>query len=255
MTAWTALARRAEELGYDTLVSPDPQGDLDPLTTLAAAAAVTTKLHTGTFVAVDRFRDARMLAWQAHTLHKLSDGRFELGLGPGRPEAAERAEALGREFGGARDRVAQLAETVAHLKSQPNRPPLLLSAGGPKMLDFAARQADIVTMAWRPETTPEQAKPLLDRLHEAAADRMDDVELAMNLLAVGDDPAPWIEQFTGIAPAELAARGAVTVLPGTPRQGADALLRWRDEAGISYITINSGFIEEFAPIVELLDGR
>src|SRR5439155_15901778 len=51
LKTWTALARRAEELGYDTLVSPDPQSGLDPFTTLAAAAAVTTTLHIGTFVA------------------------------------------------------------------------------------------------------------------------------------------------------------------------------------------------------------
>ena len=39
LKSWTELARRAEDLGYDTLVSPDPQSGLDPFTTLSAAAA------------------------------------------------------------------------------------------------------------------------------------------------------------------------------------------------------------------------
>ena len=75
LKTWTALARRAEELGYDTLVSPDPQSGLDPFTTLAAAAAVTTTLHIGTFVAVDKFRPRELLGWQAASLHTLTGGR------------------------------------------------------------------------------------------------------------------------------------------------------------------------------------
>ena len=254
MAALTGLARRVEELGYDTLVSPDPQGDLDPLTTLAAAAAVTTTLHIGTFVAVEKFRDRRMLAWQAQSLHALTGGRFELGLGTGRPDAGERIRALGGEFGTAGERIDELGETLAYLKRQPERPKLLLAAGGPKMLALAGREADIVTMAWSPRTNEEQARSTVDRFREAAGARIDEIELAINLLAVGDDPAPWLERFAGVGIPELAANGAMTVLPGTPQQGADRLRRWRDEFGISYVTINSGFVEAFAPIVELLKG-
>jgi hypothetical protein len=34
----------------------------------------------------------------------------------------------------------------------------------------------------------------------------------------------------------------------------DTLRRWRERLGISYITINSAFLERFAPIVERLRG-
>ncbi|GLY69261.1 LLM class flavin-dependent oxidoreductase [Amycolatopsis taiwanensis] len=252
LKSWTDLARRAEDLGYDTLVSPDPQTELDPFTTLSAAAAVTTTLHVGTFVAVERFRDRRLLEWQARSLHTLTGGRFELGLGTGRPDAAATLAKLGGEFGTPGERFAHLTETVAYLKEQPRRPPLLLAAGGPRMLEFAAREADIVTLAAMPRTTEDELRSIVDTFWRAAGDR--DVELAMNLLAVGDQRVPWLERFAGVGLPELVAGGAVSVLPGTPEQAADTLRRRRVELGVSYITINSAFIEQFAPVVELLRG-
>jgi alkanesulfonate monooxygenase SsuD/methylene tetrahydromethanopterin reductase-like flavin-dependent oxidoreductase (luciferase family) len=252
LPSMTTLARRVEGLGYDTLVSPDPQGELDPMATLAAAAAVTTTLHVGTFVAVERFRERRMLGWQARSLMSLTGGRFELGLGTGRPDAAARTAEIGREFGSARERVEHLGRTLAYLRQQPGRPKLLAAASGRRMLTLASREADTVTMAWGPRTTEEEARATIERFRDAAGVRLGEIELAVNLLAVGNDPAPWLERFTGVGVAELVAGGAVTVLPGTARQGADRLLRWRDELGISYITVNAGYVDTFAPVVELL---
>ncbi|WP_158881706.1 LLM class flavin-dependent oxidoreductase [Amycolatopsis anabasis] len=254
LAAWTGLARRAEELGYDTLLSPDPQVDVDPFTLLSAAFAVTSTLRVGTFVAVDALRDRRHLAWQARSLHKLSGGRFELGLGTGRPEAERQAAALGREFGGGARRRAALAETIAHLKETGDRPPLLLAAGGPKMRELAAREADTVTMAWLPRTTTEEAASIVDDFRAAAGERWPEIELAVNLLAYGDEPAPWLERFIGTSVPELAAAHAVTVLTGTPRQAAETLREWRERLGISYVTVNSGYLEQFAPVVEELRG-
>ncbi|WP_460526770.1 LLM class flavin-dependent oxidoreductase [Flindersiella endophytica] len=254
---WTELARKAEDLGYDALVSPDPQHGLDPITMLSAAAAVTTSLHVGTFVAVDAFRDRRMLAWQAETLQTLSGGRFELGLGTGRPDAGEQAYTLsGVDYGTTEERIRRLADTVAYLKGRPVRPPLLLAAAGPKMLALAAREADIVTLAWGPTSSESKAKSTIARLRAAAGERLAEIELALNLLAAGDKPAPWLERFTGVSMADLLAAKPVTVLPGSPEQGAETLLRWRAELGISYVTINSGFLDELAPVVALLkNGR
>jgi hypothetical protein len=53
---------------------------------------------------------------------------------------------------------------------------------------------------------------------------------------------------------KLVAGGAVSVLPGRVDQMGDTLRRWRERLGISYITINSAFLERFAPIVERLRG-
>lgn len=243
LTSWTALARRVEDLGFDTLVSPDPAGSLDPFVVLPAAAAVTTSLHVGTFVAVNAFRDARLLEWQARSLHRFTGGRFELGLGTGRPQARAQVEALGRSWSG---RFEDLAATVRALSSATERPPLLLAAGGPKMRALAAAEADIATMAWPPRTTEAAAVSFVDTF------RGREVELAANLLAVGDEPAPWLERFVGTSLEELRAIGAMTVLPGTPEEGAERLLRWREELGISYFTVNAGFAEALGRVIALL---
>ena len=86
---WLATARRAEELGYSTLLMPDGMQLLSPLPALALAAGATTSLHVGTFVLASPLRAPRLAAWDAHTLSLLTGGRFELGVGTGRPEVAE----------------------------------------------------------------------------------------------------------------------------------------------------------------------
>lgn len=183
LASLVALARRAESLGFHTLLMPDPLDGHDPLAVLASVAAATERLYVGTYVLVDAFRDKRMLCWQASTLHELSGGRFELGLGAGRPQAAEHAHDLGVTFPSATDRVERLAETVEHLKASERRPPLLLAARGAKMRALAARTADIVTMAWQPRTGVEQARSLVDDVRARAGGRLDDLELAANILA------------------------------------------------------------------------
>ncbi|MDQ3578096.1 MAG: LLM class flavin-dependent oxidoreductase [Actinomycetota bacterium] len=252
--AVTSMARRAEELGYDTLVTPDPVGGHDPLTLLAGVAAVTTRLHFGTFVMAESFRDKRMLSWQARTLHSLSGGRFELGLGTGRPGAEERAAELGREYGTPGQRVARLADVVAEVKKHDDRPRLLMAGAGPKLLGLAAREADTVTFTWKPQTTEAEAESIVDRFKGIAGVRFDEIELNINLIAVGGELPTQTQKFIGMSSAELAAAGAVTVLPGTPSENADTVRRWRDRMGVSYVTVNASYMDKFAPIVEELSG-
>lgn len=254
LAALTGLARRAEDLGFDTLVTPDPVSGHDPLTALAAVAATTERLRFGTFVLAEPFREHRQLIWQARTLHRLSGSRFELGLGTGRPNAAGHAASLGREFPSTGSRLAGLVELVEEIKRDDDRPRLLLAASGPKMIEFAAREADVVTLAWGPKTTKFEALSVVDRFRAAAGDRAGEVELAMNLIAVGDAPAPQIERYTGVSVDELAASGAVTVLRGSPAESAQRIRRWREEFGVSYFSVNGEFLSAFAPVVAELRG-
>ncbi|SEP28911.1 LLM class flavin-dependent oxidoreductase [Amycolatopsis saalfeldensis] len=252
LAAWTAQARRFEELGLDTMLATDPVGDLDPLTLVPAAAAVTSELTLGTFVLAEPFRDHRQLAWAVRTLHQSTGGRFELGLGVGRPDAGVRAQALGRAFGSPGERIARLADTVAFLKETPDRPRLLLAGSGPKMLALAAREADVVTLSWMPRTTEAEADSIVDRFRELAGNRLSDIELSMNLMAIGDRPAPHVARFAGVDVPELVAGGAVTVLPENVAAAGETLLRWRERWGISYVTVNSGYAEPFAAIARSL---
>src|SRR6266702_8917194 len=83
-TAWVALARAAEELGYATLVVPDRTIiGFAPLTALAVAAEATTSLRIGSRVFCNDYRHPALLAKEVATLDVLSEGRFELGLGAG----------------------------------------------------------------------------------------------------------------------------------------------------------------------------
>ncbi|WP_206785151.1 LLM class flavin-dependent oxidoreductase [Amycolatopsis sp. MtRt-6] len=248
LTSWTAQAERVEELGFDTLLVTDPVGTADPFVLLGAAAAVTIDLTIGTFVLADPFRDAEALGWQAQTLHRQTRGRFELGLGVGRPGADAHAKQLGREFPAPGERITRMAATITHLKREPDRPRLVLAGGGPKMLALAAQEADTITFSWPPRTTEAAAESIVDRFRELAGPRLPEIELGLNLMAVGSEPSPVIARFAKVDVPELVAGGAVTVLPEEPGAAAETLLRWRERWGISYVTINSGYAEPFAAI-------
>lgn len=114
-TAFVTLARRAEELGYATLLMPDRTvTGLAVLPSLAVAAQVTTSLRVGSYVFCNDFRHPALLTREAATLDFLSDGRFELGLGAGvGPFDYQR---LGLRFEDAGTRVGRLEEALSVIK-------------------------------------------------------------------------------------------------------------------------------------------
>ncbi len=82
--SWADQARRAEALGYSSLLMPDHFGDqLAPVPALAAVAAATSTLRLGSLVFGNDYRHPVVLAKEAATLDVLSEGRFELSLGAG----------------------------------------------------------------------------------------------------------------------------------------------------------------------------
>jgi probable F420-dependent oxidoreductase len=80
---WRAVApaaRRAEELGFDGITSPEIAND--PFVPLAFAALATERLQLGTAIAVAFPRSPMVVANVAWDLQVNSRGRFALGLGP-----------------------------------------------------------------------------------------------------------------------------------------------------------------------------
>ncbi|MBA2383224.1 MAG: LLM class flavin-dependent oxidoreductase [Actinobacteria bacterium] len=86
------FAVRAEELGFDSLFVTDHLltatrfyrvSWLEPLTTLAYAAAVTSRVRLGTSILVLPTRQPVVLAKEVATIQRLSGGRFVLGAGVG----------------------------------------------------------------------------------------------------------------------------------------------------------------------------
>jgi alkanesulfonate monooxygenase SsuD/methylene tetrahydromethanopterin reductase-like flavin-dependent oxidoreductase (luciferase family) len=72
---------------------------------LAAAAAVTTRVRLGTLVATPNFRHPVTLAREALALDDVSEGRLDLGLGPG--SEGHDATALGQEPWAPAERLAR----------------------------------------------------------------------------------------------------------------------------------------------------
>ena len=106
-----ALARRAEELGFDSIWVPEQHtlpvevkkpvprlwGDIvDPLIALARASAATTTLKLGTAVVVVPARNPITLAKEVATLDMYSRGRILFGIGVG--GLREEGEILGVDF-------------------------------------------------------------------------------------------------------------------------------------------------------------
>jgi probable F420-dependent oxidoreductase len=277
---WAEKARRVESLGYSSLVMPDGlRYTLAPLPALAAAAAVTRTLHVGTYVIANDFRNPVLLAKEAATLDVLSGGRFELGIGAGRPAAAEDNRMMGIGFDSGGARVARLAESLALLgallagepatATGPNyaaraaevtprparRPPILVAGSGRRLLSLAAREADIVALGLAPTDPVTAAAERIGWLREAAGPRFDELELNLNLMAVGDRVPRFLSAQMGLTAASLAESGSVAALLGTTEEMCATLERRREELGISYLMVSDELMEAFAPVVERLANR
>src|SRR3990172_1706572 len=82
--AWRAKARRAEALGYASLLLPDHfQPQWAPLVAAAVAAEATERLKVGTLVLCNDYRHPVVLAKEIATLDLATQGRVEIGLGAG----------------------------------------------------------------------------------------------------------------------------------------------------------------------------
>lgn len=116
-TSWLDLARRVEAAGFDALFAGDHPGHGgSPFVALAAAAAVTSTLGLGSYVAHAGVREPILLATDVATLDVVSQGRARLGLGAGHTPAEWRA--VGRERPAVAARVRRcvaVAEAVRDL--------------------------------------------------------------------------------------------------------------------------------------------
>jgi alkanesulfonate monooxygenase SsuD/methylene tetrahydromethanopterin reductase-like flavin-dependent oxidoreductase (luciferase family) len=170
-----AQARRAEELGFDTIWAPDellwriegeaPRGAWDGVSVVGAVAAVTTRATIGTWVLSALHRNPGILAKTAETLDALSGGRFIFGLGAGHPDPGQ-ANAFGLPETDTFARFEEALEIIVPLLRdgradfegrfhaarelvqaprgpRPGAIPLMIGGNGPKGLRLAARHADI----------------------------------------------------------------------------------------------------------------
>lgn len=278
-TNWITTARRAEELGYSTLLMPDRTtiGSISPLTALAIAAQATTSLRVGSFVFCNEYRHPVILAREAATLDLLSEGRFELGLGAG--VSSFEFQRMGIPFASAGTRVERLAEsiqimkllfteetvnfsgkhyTISEMKGQikpVQKPhlPLLVAGAGERMLKLAAREADIIAIGFKitgqgvdpADATLEQK---IAWIKEAAGERFAALELSQTVydLMITDSGADLSSQAGG---------PPIPKRPLSTEQAVEQLLEQRARYGFSYLQISQGQMENFAPVVARLAGK
>jgi alkanesulfonate monooxygenase SsuD/methylene tetrahydromethanopterin reductase-like flavin-dependent oxidoreductase (luciferase family) len=250
--------RQAEELGYSTLLMADGMQLLSVLPALAVAAGATTTLRVGTFVLASPLRTPRLAAWDAHTLSVLTGGRFELGIGTGRPEVTQQAvDLLGQPPMPAAERLARAEQTIDDLRmlDGDQHTPVLMAASGPRARAVAAAKADILTLAIGPLTSRDDVGRLVTGIRDAAGARAGQIEFAMPIFLVGDEMPPRLQRFIQADVDTLIAHNSLLMLRGSTQEIADELRRRRDEFGISYVTVNAAYAEKLAPVVELLAGR
>src|SRR2546423_4323409 len=261
---WAQKARHVESIGYATLLMPDGlQHSLAPLPALTAAAMATRTLRVGTYLTANDYRNPVMLAKEAATLDVLSGGRFELGIGAGRPAAAEDNRMLGAAFDSGAVRVARLAESLTLIKAllsgqivtatgphysaadaqisprpgQQPRPPILVAAGKRRLAELAAREADIVALGIPPAEPEAGAAERIGWIREAAGSRLDQIELNLNLMAVGQQVPRWVASQMGLTAEGLARAGSVSAVTGTTDEMVDTLQRRRERLSVSYIAV------------------
>jgi len=261
-SAWRARVREVEDLGYDVLQVADHLGKPAPFPALVAAADVTS-IRLGTFVLNAGILSPAYLARDVADVHRLTDGRLELGLGTGYVPAE--FEAVGMPFGSGGERLrkleATLAATRALLAEQADQPlpPIMLSGAGARMLRLAGREADIFSFSIMagitPGVAPDEAFARRVRLlREAAGDRFDDLELNLFVGAVGDSAEKLdltvIRQASGLDDNQLIQLPGVLV--GSARTIADRLLRYREQFGTSYISVLEPHMTAFAEVINHL---
>ncbi len=281
-------------MGFEALYLPDHfDTQLAPFAALMSAADATTRLRVGTLVLDNDYRHPVVTAKEAATLDVLSEGRLDLGLGAG--WMVDDYEQSGIRFDSAATRIGRLEEAVRIIKGlftgepfsftgkhysvkgiegfpapvQKPHPPILLGGGGRKMLSFAAREADIVHINYdlrEGRINPTLVKTgMADRtlekvgwVEQAAADRMDRIELAMTVFL-----ASVTEDREGFAASVAAGIEAdphdVLQMPhfliGTIDEIVEQLEQRRERYGFSNVVLPGATAEQLHPVVERLAGR
>ena len=254
--AWLASVQQLEEDGWDALLLPDTLWTPSPFPALAAAAAVTSRLRLRTWVLAAPMRTAAAVVREVSALQQISNGRFELGIGPGRPDAEGEAARLGVPWGSAGQRIG-LVERVADAVRQGVHPapPIVVTAAGDRMLAAAGRVADRIGLAAPPQATAEDLTAMAGRAKDAAArgGAARPVGLTQQLLGMNGRLAQWLAR-SGLDAAALTAAGAVGMPAGDPQDIISTVLERRDRLGIDELVVPAEMAGDFLPVLRGLGG-
>jgi probable F420-dependent oxidoreductase len=285
------VAERAEKQGFYSLSINDhlysPMGARDPqlecFSTLSAIAAITSRIRLAPAVVAMSFRNPALLAKTASTLDCISNGRLILGLGSGWQRTEY--DAHGYAYPSTSERLDQLEDGINVLKAmwtqaepayagrffsvhnaynhprpvQKPYPALMLGGSGRRLLEIAAKHADIALLTppiyhdkdsvQDPASAVRFTKNVLKRriaqLREmagAAGRDPDSIELA-SLVFVrmardkGKADALVKESTAQMGfPSDTATRNSPALLMGTVDEVRSELRSRIDEFGLTYFT-------------------
>lgn len=293
-------ARRAEAAGCATFLLRDhfieePFGhQLAPVAALATAAAATKTLRVGSLVICNDYRHPAIVAKEAATLDLLSGGRFELGLGAGFSQ--QEYEAAGFPFDAPGVRVDRLAEALRVVKGlfgaepfsfsgrfytvskldlfpkplQRPHPPILVGAGGKRMLSIAAREANIIGIQTAalgtgrrvPDPSGLLAEAIAEkvgRIRQEAGSRFEDIELSIvTSVVIAENRREAAErlardrQWDGMSVDRVLEMPSVFI--GSVDQIVSEMQARRERYGITYHVVSDRNLEAVTPIVARLAG-
>jgi probable F420-dependent oxidoreductase len=282
-----------ESLGYSAFYVPDHFGEqFGPIAALMAAADATTSLRVGALVFDNDYRHPVVLAKEVATLDVLSDGRFDFGLGAGWLKSDYEQSGIPYDPPGVR--IERMEEGLGIIKGllaggpfsfvgkhyritsaegypspvQKPHPPIVIGGGGRRMLQIAAREADIVNVnfdlregrasrATARTGTADATEEKLAWIREAAGTRFEQIELSAYVMVanITEDAGSLAGALAGGIGMEAAA---VLDMPhliiGTVVEVVEALQRRRERYGFSYVILPGEAAESFAPVVERLSG-
>lgn len=246
-------AIRAEELGFSTLATIDRivYPSYDSLVSLAAAGAVTARIGLLTNVLLAPTRDTVMLAKEAASVDRISNGRLTLGLGVGgRPDdfaaVGKPMKGRGRRFEAQLDELKdlwsgkQVSDTGQASVPSPGRAvPMLIGGGADVTPARVARWGIGFTAGGAP---PEYVAPIVERVHKAwdEAGREGKPKIvALAYFALGPDAEAGAQRYLLDYYASF-AEWAQTIVDGTPKtpEAVKELAAKFEDAGVDELILD-----------------
>jgi probable F420-dependent oxidoreductase len=257
---------------------------------LLQCAAEATGLRIGSYVLNNDLRHPTVVAQELTTIDAITGGRLEVGIGAGWNR--EEYEAAGLTFDPPRRRVARMQASLRMLKQamrdghidhladgaypdihqrdlptsvQRPHPPFMVGGGGPRVLRFAAREAEIVGIDPRSlpaggadpsDVTEEAVDRKIGWIREAAGVRWAQLEVNITLFEIDPEfrrrSGPPPARARGIAEHEVAR--SPHYLVGDAEEMIETLVARRERWGISYVALRPEHLGPLSNVIASLAG-
>ncbi len=262
---WPAMGeqwRRAEAYGFDTAWVYDHlawRGHTpwdEAYTSLAAAAALTSRIRLGTLVTSPNFRTPLPTAAAIRTLDRISSGRLRVGIGAGGDAHLSDGDVLGRVWT-PHERADRFAEYVEHLDALlsespasavgehfsavdvsiaaglvDGRPPFLIAGNGPRGMALAAAHGNgWIANPQVPDGGDAYAEVAANvrRFEAVCRENGRDPDAMERVLLTGFTDEPWLASVGAFEDllGRYAALGFTDVAIHWPRPGTQWAAEWK----------------------------